>query len=90
MSNEIIISHSTLHDIHRHVEHARVKHPWPGDMPPAEKFRIAERELNEMGAAMLKGDARGTRKEALDLIAVLVRLVEEDGVAAKKEGCSES
>lgn len=74
----IILHPSTLAAIHEHVEHARVKHPWGPDLPPAEQYRIAEREMHELAAAMLKGDTRGVRKEALDTIAVLIRIVEEE------------
>ena len=90
MPHKIMISPETLRAIHEHVEHARKKHPWPGMkdclnssgvamLSPAEKYRIAERELHEMGIAFLKGDARGVEKESLDCIAVLVRIVEGDG-----------
>ncbi len=74
----MLIRHDTLRALHEHVEHARQKHPWPADMPDAEKFRIVERELHEMAAAMLKGDRRGAEKEAADCMAVLVRIVEGD------------
>lgn len=73
---EILIAHETLRAVHEHVEHARTKYPWPSGMTDAEKYRIAERELQEMGVAMLKGDARGVRDEALDCVAVLVRIAE--------------
>jgi len=71
-----IIQFSTLHDIHEHIAHARQKHTWPEDMSDAEKYQKAECELHELAAAMFKGDLRGKRKEALDLIAVLIRIVE--------------
>jgi hypothetical protein len=62
--------------IAEHVAHARDKHPWPKKLTEAEKFTIVEREINELAAAMLKNDKRGTRNEALDAIAVLIRIVE--------------
>ena len=71
-----VIGHETLLSVHEHVAHAREKYPWPADMTDADKYRAAESELKEMAAAMLKGDARGIRKEALDCIAVLIRIVE--------------
>lgn len=73
-----MIQHDTYQGIDIHLEHARRKYAWHPDMTGAEKFRLAERELHEMAAAMLKKDARGTRHEALDCIAVLVRIVEDD------------
>lgn len=76
MAGEIIISHQTWRAIHKHVEHARRRHPWSPGYPDVEKYRAAERELHEVAAAMLKGDLRGVRQEALDVIAVLVRIVE--------------
>lgn len=76
MPGEIIITHATLRGIHEHVERARIKHPWPEYMSDEARFRAAERELNEMAAAMLKDDKAGTMREALDCIAVLVRIVE--------------
>ena len=78
MPGGIIIKPETWRAIHEHVEHARLKHPWAADMTPADKLRAVEAELNEMAAAMLKGDVRGIRKEALDCMAVLVRIVESD------------
>lgn len=59
-----------------HLQHAREKHPWPDGMADADKYIIAERELHEMAAAMLKGDTRGVREEALDCVAVLIRIAE--------------
>lgn len=87
--SEIIISHTTLNAIHRHVEHARVKHEWPVGYPDADKYRAAEKELHEVAAAMLKGDRRGVRQEALDCLAVLVRIVEGDGEPGKGDGKKE-
>ena len=74
---DLIIQHDTLRDIHRHVAHARQKHGWKA-IGPLDRYLVAERELHEFGIAMFKGDKRGARKEALDLIAVLVRVVEGD------------
>jgi hypothetical protein len=65
-----------MRSIAEHLDHARDKHLWPRDLLPGEKFSIVEKEINEMAAAMLKGDGRGTRKEALDAIAVLIRIAE--------------
>ena len=76
-SNEVI-QQLTIATIQEHLTHAREKHPWPDDMTDCEKYRIVERELNEMGVAMLKGDKRGAKAEALDCIAVLIRIVEGD------------
>ena len=70
------IEGDTITDILKHVNHAREKYAWPDDMTDAKRYRAAERELHELAAAMLKGDARGVRKEALDCIAVLIRIAE--------------
>lgn len=77
----IIIRPETLRAIHEHVEHARKKWAWGGNflLSAADQYRIVERELHEMAVAMLKGDARGVKKEALDCIAVLIRVAEGDG-----------
>ncbi|MDL2267188.1 hypothetical protein LJC46_04275 [Desulfovibrio sp. OttesenSCG-928-G15] len=74
--NAIIIRHETLRKIHEHVEHARIKHSWPPKMGHVMKFLILESEVNELARSMLKNDLRGIREEALDAIAVLVRIVE--------------
>ena len=71
-----VMTPETIAAIEGHLVHARAKHPWPEDMAPAEKYRIAERELHELAAAMLKGDLRAVMNEALDLVAVLVRIIE--------------
>lgn len=76
---QTLISFETLRDIHDHVDHARIKHPWPDNLPDSEKYRIVEHELHEMAAAMIKQDRRGVRKEALDAIAALIRIVDNDG-----------
>ena len=73
-----MIQQLTTATIQEHLTHAREKHPWPDDMTDCEKYRTVERELNEMGVAMLKGDKRGAKTEALDCIAVLIRIVEGD------------
>lgn len=73
-----MIQQLTIAAIQEHLTHAREKHQWPDDMTDCEKYRIVERELNEMGVAMLKGDKRGVEAEALDCIAVLIRIVEGD------------
>lgn len=70
--------HRTFDSINQHLTHARKKHPWPDSMTDCEKYRIVERELHEMGVAMLKGDKRGVEAEAKDCIAVLVRIIEGD------------
>lgn len=69
----------TLIRIMQAVEHARSAHPWPKGYPDSEKFRYAQQELNEMSAAMLKGNKRQTVNEALDLIGLVARIVEGDG-----------
>ena len=61
------------------VDHARTTHPWPHGYNNSDKFKYAQQELNEMGAAMLKGNKRQVVNEALDLIGLLVRIVEGDG-----------
>jgi len=66
----------TATDIKRHLEHARAKYNWQSGMESVVKFGLIEKELNELGVAMLKRDLRGTRREALDCIAVLIRIVE--------------
>lgn len=73
-----MIQSRTYAAIFEHTDHARRKHVWPADMTDAEKYSKAESELHEMAAAMLKGDARGVRHEALDCMAVLVRIIEGD------------
>lgn len=61
-------------DLALHIEHARKAHPWPDDMADAAKFKAAENELHELSAAMLKGNTRQIRAEALDCAAVLLRI----------------
>lgn len=73
-----MIQQLTIATILERLTHAREKHQWPDDMTDCEKYRTVERELNEMGVAMLKGDKRGAKAEALDCIAVLIRIVEGD------------
>ncbi|MDR2893010.1 MAG: hypothetical protein LBV80_08000 [Deltaproteobacteria bacterium] len=72
------MKHETLEAINAHLVHARRKHGWHPDMADAEKFKIVESELNEMAAAMIKGDVRGKKAEALDCAATLIRIIEED------------
>ena len=73
-----MIQQLTITAIQEHLTHAREKHPWPDNMTDCERYRTVERELHEMGVAMLKGDKRGAKAEALDCIAVLIRIVEGD------------
>lgn len=68
----------TVMSILDHVLHARNKHPWPESMSHKDAYLIVERELHEVAVAMLKGDSRGIKKESLDCIAVLFRIVEGD------------
>ena len=70
------IDKSVFGRLRGHLKHACDKYPWPAKMSDADKFRAAERELNELAAAMLKGDKRGITKEALDCAAVLLRIAE--------------
>jgi len=70
------LSSDTQQAIADHVAHAREKHPWSQNMTYAPKFVVVEAELNEMAAAMLKGDTEAIKREAYDCIAVLVRIAE--------------
>ena len=82
MSGEIIIQHTTWRDIHEHVEHARVKHPWKPGVSGWYKLRVLLSEVRELAWAVIwERDAKRIRYEALDCIAVLVRIVEGDGHA---------
>lgn len=69
----------TIVRIMKAVEHARSSHPWHPGYPDSEKFRYAQQELNEMSAAMLKGNKRQIINEALDLVGLVVRIIEGDG-----------
>lgn len=80
---------STIKKINEHLEKARKKHP---EFAPQEEFQIvsiATEELGEIAKAIndynsfkftLKGAnaMEQAREETLDLIAVLIRFIEED------------
>jgi len=68
---------STLKLIEKHLAKARKKHPvfshsrW-------QTVSIATEELGELAQAINDGKFTKTKSEALDLIAVMVRLIEGD------------
>ncbi len=74
---------STRDDIAAAVEHARCKHPnfrrtWWG------KFAVLFEEVAELvWAVVWERDPKRIRAEALDCIAVLVRIIEHDGCVSK-------
>lgn len=66
---------TTLNKIIKAVEHARQKHPFfCGNLPHA--VSLATEELGELAKAVNDGNQAEIEGEALDTIAVLVRIVE--------------
>ena len=67
----------TMERISEHVRHARNKHPeWR--KTPDYAFAVAELEWNEIHHALRWETQKRVEEEALDLIAVLIRIIEGD------------
>lgn len=67
---------NTMNKILKAVNHAREKHPvFAGSLYQA--VSIASEELGEMAKAINDKDEEQTEAEALDTIAVLVRIIED-------------
>lgn len=79
----------TIIRIMQAVEHARKAHPWPSGYSNGNKLSYTQQEVNEMAAAMLKGNKRQTVNEAYDAIGILVRIAEGDG-EEQQDGIPES
>lgn len=68
---------STMNEIIKAVEHARKKHPhFAGTAFQA--VSLASEELGEFAKAVNDGNYEQARQEAMDTIAVLVRMAEKD------------
>lgn len=64
-----------LNEIISAVKHARQKHPFFCENLP-HAVSLATEELGELAKAVNDGDVRQMKAEALDTIAVLVRMLE--------------
>ena len=79
MAGEIIIQYATWRDIHLRVEHARIKHPWHESASWWYKARVLLSEVVELIWAIgVEREPERIRSEALDCIAVLIRMCEGD------------
>lgn len=65
----------TMNEILAAVKHAKTKHPFFCENLP-HAVSLATEELGELAKAVNDGDVRQIEAEALDTIAVLVRLIE--------------
>lgn len=74
------VSLATWRGILEHVGHARRMHPWPPGAAGGLAARALLRALLALLLAAVRGrEPKGVRDRALDCIAVLVRMIEEDG-----------
>lgn len=64
-----------MNEVIKAVSHAKKKHPFFCENLP-HAVCLATEELGELAKAVNDGDMAGIKTEALDTIAVLVRLVE--------------
>ena len=72
-----LMQFTTWRDIMLHVEHAREKHPWPAEAGWGYKVRVLLSEVRELiWAVVWERKPERIRAEALDCIAVLIRIIE--------------
>lgn len=64
-----------MNEIIKAVNHAKEKHPFFCENLP-HAVSLATEELGELAKAVNDGDMAGIKAEALDTIAVMVRLIE--------------